>query len=404
VKKLALAAMAAFMTTGAYSAGFRLTEQGAAAHGMGNAFVAAADDASAVWYNPAAMVDLEKTNVSLGSVMIAPLTAHRNTESNGSAKDRTAGKLNIPPHFYAAHRLTGKWALGLGMNMPFGLGTGWDNITAKTRSVATYSMIRTVNTNLNAAYKLDDKISFGLGLDHYTLSAEIDKWLADAEQFMKGEGTGLGYNAAALYKHTEKLQFGASYRSGVKINVKGSIDHRLIGGYYNDANTRMHLPDTFQIGASYKYGGKWLFSAEADYTNWATYHKLVIKWKNDTVTATEQKSWNSVWAYRLGTQYKYSDALKLRGGFFYDNTPVGDRHFETRTPDSDRVALSLGAGWDRGSFTIDASYMYLMFRDRTSIGSMGGGTDPAPASVNHLLDGNYSASAHLPALTVSYKF
>jgi long-chain fatty acid transport protein len=158
----------------------------------------------------------------------------------------------------------------------------------------------------------------------------------------------------------------------------------------------------FQIGASYKYSDKWLFSTEADYTNWVSYHKLVIKWNGDTVTSTEQKSWNSVWAYRLGAQYKHSDAWKFRGGVFYDNTPVPDNHFETRMPDSDRIGVSVGAGWTKGSFVVDASYLYLMFKDRLSIGSLGGGTDPA--SPNHLLDGNYKASAHLPAITVGYKF
>ena len=58
------------------AAGFRLSEQDAKANGMGNSFVAVADNASAVWYNPAAMTDLEKTNLSLGTVMVYPTMKH----------------------------------------------------------------------------------------------------------------------------------------------------------------------------------------------------------------------------------------------------------------------------------------------------------------------------------------
>jgi long-chain fatty acid transport protein len=440
----------ACITGDLYAAGFRLAEQSASANGMGNAFVAVADDASAVWYNPAALTSLEKTNLSLGGIMVFSQNKHTNTESTihsvgGNLNDNTAKTSTLRPHFYAATRLSDKWALGLGANVPFGLSTSWDDTVSPTRSVATYSDIQAIDYNLNAAYKITDKLSFALGLDYYALKAEMNRWITvapsalgwwgayDDEQVLRGEGHGTGYNAAVMYKHNDKLQFGANYRSGALIDIKGSIYHPVLGSiafqnynmyganngfsapippagqvnasnggsYYNDANARIHLPDTFQLGTSYKYNDKWLFSAEADWTNWATYHRLVIKWYDDKDMSVENKGWKSVWAYRLGTQYKYSDAWKFRAGVFYDNTPVPNRHLETRLPDSDRTSFSLGASWNKGGVTVDASYMYLMFKDRVSVNSLGGSSG---TTQNHLLDGKYSASAQLPALTVSYKF
>ena len=99
-----------------------------------------------------------------------------------------------------------------------------------------------------------------------------------------------------------------------------------------------------------------------------------------------------MWAFRAGTEYKYSDTLKFRGGAFYDMNPVKEDYFETRVPDTNRMAISVGAGYTIGSVTVDASYMYLMFIERT--------VDSATAS----LDGKYNSVAHLPALSVSYKF
>ncbi len=46
--------------------GFAVNEQSAIAAGMGGAFVAQADDPSAVYYNPAGLVQLKGTQISAG--------------------------------------------------------------------------------------------------------------------------------------------------------------------------------------------------------------------------------------------------------------------------------------------------------------------------------------------------
>ena len=394
------------------AAGFRLADQDAKATGMGNAYTAVADNASAVWYNPAAITNLEGTNVSLGTVMIAPSMEHKNT--NGTT-DEIESTLHIPPHFYATHKLNDQWSLGFGVNAPFGLSTEWDPATANTRTVATKSEVKAINANLNGAYKLNDKFSFAAGVDYVTLDATLNKMIVapanalyagspaiNEEQTLEGDGTGMGYNAAVMYKHNDKLQFGANYHSQVKINVDGKINLMPTSGVVSaaratnqDAETELTLPDLFQVGAAYKYSDKWLFSAEADCTNWTTYRRIIIDYTKDNGAAAQSidnKNWESTWAFRLGTEYKYSETLKFRGGTFYDMNPVKEEYFETRVPDSDRVAFAIGAGWNKNNVTVDVSYMYLMFLERE--------VDSATAS----LDGKYNSVAHLPAITVGYKF
>lgn len=55
----------------AAAAGFKVNEQGAKAMGMANAFVAQADDPSALFYNPAGIAFLKGIQVNLGSLVIA---------------------------------------------------------------------------------------------------------------------------------------------------------------------------------------------------------------------------------------------------------------------------------------------------------------------------------------------
>lgn len=391
------------------AAGFRLADQDAKATGMGNAFTAVADNASAVWYNPAAITNLEGTNVSLGTVMVYPTMEHKNTNGTTDEIEKT---LHIPPHFYATRKINDQWSLGLGVNAPFGLSTEWDPATANTRTVATKSEVKAINANLNGAYKLNEKFSFAAGVDYVTMDATLNKKLErtaaptyNIEQTLEGDGTGLGYNAAVQYKHSDKWNFAANYHSKVKVAMDGKINIPMpvtgvpaIDTYKTtnkDAETEITLPDLFQVGAAYKYSDKWLFSAEADYTNWTTYRRIVIDYTRDDGSVTQSidnKNWESTWAFRLGTEYKHSDTLKFRAGTFYDMNPVKEEYFETRVPDTDRVAFAIGAGWNKNNVTVDVSYMYLMFLERE--------VDSATAS----LDGKYNSAAHLPAITIGYKF
>lgn len=392
------------------AAGFRLSEQDARANGMGNTGVAVADNPAAVWYNPAAITGLEKTNVSLGSVMVLPQMEH----TQGTTVDRIKNKVHVPPHFYATRKLNNKFSVGVGVLAPFGLSTQWDKTTSLTREVATKSEIQAVYSNANVAYKVMDGLSVAAGASYVQLNATMNKkyefGTTNAEQKLKGDGTGTGYNLAAQYKWN-KYTFGANYHSKVKIDVDGKIDFRpgattltASAATNKDASTKITLPDTFQFGVAHQCTPDWLWTAEADYTNWTTYRRLIIDYTKDSGAAAQSiddKKWTSTWAFRLGGEHKVNENWKLRVGGFYDVNPVKENYFETRVPDSDRLAFSFGAGYTKGNITVDASYLYLRFVKRNVDDSL---QDNSVTQTNTSLNGKYSSVARLPAITVGYKF
>jgi len=116
----------AFLLTG-MGAGFHIREQGAKAMGMANAFVAQADDPSAVFYNPAGIAFQDGTAVSLGITVINVLE----TEFTGSTElgDRAAGlgveqnvdtrardDIFFPHNFYiTSSKADSPWAYRVGM-------------------------------------------------------------------------------------------------------------------------------------------------------------------------------------------------------------------------------------------------------------------------------------------------
>lgn len=381
------------------AAGFRLADQDAKATGMANAFTSVADNASAVWYNPAAITDLEGNNVSLGTILVMPTMEHKNTSGT---TDKIEEKTHIPPHFYTTFKKSDRLSFGIGVNAPFGLSTEWDKATANTRFVATKSEVQAVNYNLNAAAKMSEKLSFAIGASYVAVEATLNKmansFAPTVPANLEGDGSGMGYNAAVMYKYNDKMKFGVNYRSKVKATLKGDLTTTAVTPVKAD----LTLPDMLQVGVSHQCTPKWLFAVEADYTNWTTYRNIIIKKQSDgSVVSTDIKNWKSTWAFRLGSEYKYSDTLKFRAGSFYDMNPVKEERFETRVPDTDRVAFSVGAGWTRGNLTVDVAYMYLMFIERKIDGSL---QDSATTGGTTVLDGKYNSKAHLPGITVGYKF
>lgn len=408
MKKLALAAVLAGIAVSANAAGFRQANQSASANGMGTAFTAVANDASAFWYNPAMMGEMNGTNLAIGGVFVDPRTEH--TATTG-AVDRPKNMVHTLPHVYVTRKINDKFAVGIGMLAPYGLSTEWDPVSSITRRVATESALKAIYTGLSGSYKVTDKLSVAAGASHVSMDATMNKKIevgaTNIEQTLEGDGTGVAYNMAANYKWN-KWNVAASYRSKVKVDIDGKINlptAALTTATDQDATTKITLPDTFQIGAAYKHSDNLLFSAEADYTNWSTYRKLIIDYTEDdgdVAQSNDIKNWNPAWAFRVGTEYKVNETWKLRAGSYFDMTPVSDRYFETRNACANRFGVSAGAGWTKGNLSVDVSYLYLKFMERRVSNSIQ--DDGAALLDKTVLNGKYNTTARLPAITVNYKF
>jgi long-chain fatty acid transport protein len=375
---------------------------------MGGAFVGQADNPSAVWYNPAGISDLDGTRISAGIIAIYPVLSHENTSGTTDVSERDFFLL---PQVFATNKVNDRVSLGLGITSPFGLSTDWSE-TSATSTVATFSRVKTIDINPNVAYRLSDSLSVAIGIDYIKLQATLEKMLAPNVIFrLDGDGSGWGANAGIKYKVNEQLNLGLSYRSRAKIEVDDATADVSALGLSNPVQTDITLPDIIQFGASYKTSDKLTLNADLEYTWWSTYDRLVIQ--SNTIhqlgvifgnpsasdTSTEEKNWKNTWIIRLGGQYQPSDQWKLRAGYVYDQSPVPSDRFETRVPDSDRQGVSIGTGYTSGNITVDASYLYLRFNNRSINNSLAGGSTPVTS-----LNGSYKSQAHLAGLTVAYKF
>lgn len=397
-----LAVSLAIVPTYALAAGFSLPEQSASAMGMASAFTGQADDASAAWYNPAAMTQLDGTQVMGGFVVIYPEFMHDNTNGTTDASKRT---FHNPILFYATHKLNSRLSFGVGVNNPFGMATNWPT-NSVAREVAILSKVKTTEANPSIAVKLNDNLSLAAGLAYVHLRATLTSVYPGTPfiSSLNGSGDGWGGNAAAFLKISDAVSTGISYRSRVKIEVDGTA--QVAGApsppfpAASEAKTAITLPDLLAWGVSIKPTDKLTLNLDLGYTWWSTYDQLVVTAANPAYYNIYDKQWKDVWNVRVGGQYKLNDQWKLRLGYLYDKNPVPDHYFETRVPDSDRHGFSVGTGYTMGNVTFDVAYLYLLFNTRHVTDSV---QDNGTTNTNSL-SGTYKAEAHVLGVSMGYKF
>ncbi len=205
------------------AAGFQLWEQNASGIATSYAGSAAvADNASTIYYNPAGMTQLPGIRLSAGVVGIKPSFKFSNEGSSGllgtGGNGGDAGGWSAVPNAYFSWQIAPDWFIGLGISSPFRLATEYDNNWIGSYQ-ALKSDITTVNYNPSLAWKVNDKVSLGLGLSYQTIDAEMTNMTPVGLYRLKGDDGAWGWNAGALFTLSPAMRVGVSYPD---LNLSGS--------------------------------------------------------------------------------------------------------------------------------------------------------------------------------------
>ena len=393
IKKNALATVAltgiAVAVSSAYAAGFQLTEQSSL--GLGRAYAGAGivgDDLSAVHYNAAGMTLLPGTQVQAGSVFIevnAPFTGANGESENGRLKGQAI------PHGYITHQVNDQLWLGLGMTVPFGMGTEYDQYWVGSDH-GNQSMLMTIDINPNVAYKVSDKLSIGGGISLQYAKAELGQTtdipgVGKVDGVVNGDSWSWGWNIGVMYQPTETLRFGLAYRSNVchdaegdaKIRTNIAADDRVgqgtlqyLGvqiGNHDDFKVRVRTPDTITATATWEATEDLRLSGLVRWAKWSNLGTLNIKSKGFATNVNQQTPaklneyyWQDTWLFSVGADYRLNNEWTLRGGMAYETGAVDKTEYRPATiPDVDRVWLSLGGTYKYSKqIQFDFGATYLM--------------------------------------------
>ncbi|MCX7990581.1 MAG: outer membrane protein transport protein [Proteobacteria bacterium] len=381
-----------------YGAGFQLIEQSVS--GLGNAYAggsASAEDATTIFFNPAGMTRLNNQFIA-GIHFISPSAKFHDEGSSrinpligslGSNNGGDGGVSKFVPNIYYLRKLSDKSAFGLGINVPFGLGTEYPSDWIG-RYHAIKSDMMTININPSFAYRITDKLSFGFGVSAQYIKAELSSavdqklilasngapvgvWsvATDAYSSLEGDAWGYGYNAGLLYEFSKDTRFGLSYRSRVQQSLKGDVKfsnvHPLLASNLNLQNRSVtadvDLPDTASASFYSKITPKLAVMADVSWTKWSRFKELRVKSSNGASDILTTENWDDNYRYSLGLSYYATDKRTYRFGIAYDETPVTSPEYRTpRIPDGSRKWISAGLGYkfsDKVSLDLGAAYLFV---------------------------------------------
>ena len=396
--------------------------------GMGGAFVAQADDPSAIFYNPAGITQLKGLQAMVG---ISPIMPGSSFRSDGNATMGTAaGQVTrsedhtwLIPHGYVTYRFNDKVSTGVGIFSRFGLGTEWPKtFEGRFTSGAERAFVKTFAISPVVAVQPVKGLSFGIGpyIQYFEVDLRNRVFLAaptppltpdsnaarTAQSRLSGNNWAVGANIGMLYKVNDILSLGVSYLSSIRHNVRNG-DQELIrlsdGALVRslDARSTITLPSSVTMGAALRLK-PWTFEVDLQWTEWSTYESLKIDLSNGT-TKESPKKWRNVWALRTGVQYNVNQYLDLRAGFVWDQSPIPRDTLDPLVPSGDRRIYCGGVGIHYGKITLDLAYNYL--QDQGGRWNNSAGDVMVGTTTMTRVRGNFKDThAHILSMSIVYAF
>ena len=404
---LFISVTSAFVHQG-YAGGFKVALQGQKQIGMGSVGVGFAQDAATIYFNPAGMSFITN-QVNAGVNGLFPNTSF--LEKGTNTIYNSVNQMFTPLSLYACGSLSKSVKVGLGVYTPFGTGVKYPTDWAGRYALDEIEL-QTVFIQPTLSFKLSNNFSLGGGFIFATGSVLLERDLpitsgqsqSVANAQLKGDGTGIGFNIGAYLKASDRLHLGATYHSKVNMNVdKGkatfsNIPVALSSTFpaKNTFKTSLALPSEVAVGLSYKVTDELTIGIDFNHTFWKSFDSLGFDYATNTSAVTDAKSprlYENASCIRFGAQVAASKHVDLRGGVFFDQTPVKDGYVAPELPDNNKVGLSLGGTFKVDErFHIDLSLLYENVADRQQKNKETG------------LEGTFQTEVIAPGIGITYLF
>jgi long-chain fatty acid transport protein len=398
--------------------GFDLPDQDAFAIARGMAFVATADNPSAIYYNPAGLTQLDGHNVRLG---VYGISLEPSYESPSGRTSENRDKLHALPQMYYAYGMDGMpVTFGLGIYAPYGLSVRWPEDTG-FRTVGTEGSLKYFTVNPVVAVEVLPGLSIGAGVTLNYADIDLQQGLLwpnepnDRFRF-SGDGWAVGYNLGLLWRAHEKVSIGASFRSTTTIQFEGHTEARndvaipsppapfAVPVFRQRAEAEANFPFPLKVifGISYRPTARWNFEFNADYNGWDRVNTVTIRQGAGASPLLPQNipltlDWESSWYYEFGATRYFGDRWSVSAGYIFNENSLPDANYTPLVADQDRHFFSIGTGYRGERYTFDVAYQFGYGPDRKVSGS-------APSVVGQSADGRYGFISHAVAMSVGVQF
>lgn len=464
--------LGAFFAQQAAASGYHFGTQSVTAQSTANASSAEANNASTIFANPAGLTYLPNHQISGTVNLVAPVIKHSDAKAEyyrgGEVQGSTSGKITpdvVPaPHFYGAYKVNDRVTLGLGMFIPFASETEYEK-----DSVLRYNMNRMALTTVAlepvVSFKPADKHSVGVGLVAQYSKAKLRKyadWSAGSSDALlngmvaagrlhpialnrenwqghgnvKGDDWGFGYHLGWLYDINDRARVGASYRSKIEHNLKGTAEWTADGavakalysqtiglpisaggrGYVptESASLKIITPESASVHGMYKATDKLNVFGDVTWTRHSRFNRADLVFEHAKVTpegggsntsslTTITPNWRDTFKVAVGGSYQLSHPLQIRAGIAFDQSPVRSAKDRLNTlPDGNRIWFSTGLKYNfKQGHSLDLAYTHIHINNTRYESAKAIGTDGDSKGASSAKFNNY---ANILGLQYTYQF
>ncbi len=351
------------------------------------------DAAGALFWNPATMSGLERSELEASAELFFPHTQVTTSVSAGALgpgvpsvgmagrTDSDAGAFPLPTIGLAYRPDDSRLTFGLGIYALAGFGV--DYAGSHSNPVLTapppngigfgpvYSNFQVLQIHPAVSYQITDRLSVGGGpaVDLATLQvapaifaapddANADGFFTYPPGTHSQETWGGGFDVGAFYR-ADAWAVGASFKSPQWFDTfrYNSADEL---GRPRQLTFDLDLPLIVSVGASYTGLDRWVFAADARYLDYADVHGFGEEgFAPDG--AVRGVGWRSIFAVATGVQYQLTDTASLRLGYSWNQNPVpaGQSFINTVSPLLVEHMISAGASWKvTEDFTLSVAYLH----------------------------------------------
>ncbi len=400
---IAAAVVAAILAPcAALGAGYGIYEQGAVALGMAGASTASIHDASANFYNPAALVRLDGRQFSLGASWLGTRVSFAGIEPSpgfGVTESMKNGNF-FPPNAYWANHLGPNWAYGVSLTSPWGLGVEWnDPATFSGRARVTKATLHALNGGLNLAWSANKMLSIAAGYDMLFSNVELHNVsqvvdprgggaLLDAAkvELKSGYKSGSGFNVAVLWSPKDDWRLGGTYRSKINVKIDGAdatftqipsgdpnVDAQIAANLppNQGVSTTLHFPAMYSLGAAWNPAADWTWEADFNWTQWKAFDALVLTFdKTPSINTSIVENYKDSFRLGLGAEHRLA-GYTYRFGYYFDQAAAPVESVTPLLPDANRHGATLGLGWKLGAkkaWSVDLYNLALFVENRSTEG------------------------------------
>ena len=376
---------------------FNPVGSGARALGMGGAFIAVADDATAASWNPAGLSQLKKPECSVVTSLFhrnEDISFGTNPEADGSHNifDSNINYLSLSYPFRLFNR---EMIMSLSYQHLYDFNRDWEFLLHhdielqisddnwKYKQTGSLSAL-----GISYCARIIPKLSVGVTLNFWDDDLTPNGWKeryhmtqtgifltaplsATTDKIEEYSLSGFNFNLGMLWYVNHKWTVGAVFKSPFKADVRHKFQRDWVMEMPFDQSEFSHfvedeeleMPMSYGIGFVYNFSDNFSVSGDIYRTEWdnCIYRDAEGK-ETSPVTGGDASDVDPTHQVRMGFEYRFINKEKeylvpIRGGIFYDPSPAEG------SPD-DFYGFSLGLGFSQSDlFSLDIAYQYRFGND-----------------------------------------